>query len=1025
MNEKTPNYTLGENGEFIVKNYNFSKPFSGFFPGIAGLYGKPMWAFYVNRAQGICSMGIDGKDGAILEFQPANKAYTLTSTYGFRTFLKINKDGNTYYYEPFSEASDYHRENLMAIGHSDLYIEEKNHTLGIAISVRYFCIPGEPFSALARELTIKNDSDSNMSFEVLDGIPFILPFGFSEWLAKGMCNTIQAWMHVLNLKNKIPLYKLKVVVADKPMVVEVEKGNFYIGYHFNNENKPELITPIVDPSIVFGKNLDLHVPYKFFNKENFEIPQDQVCEGKTPSAFGYIKIEIPAHSKKEINSLIGHADISMLNNISKTVLDKEYFYKKLQEAKKNVQEIQDNMSTESSSYAFNLYCKNTFVDNTLRGGYPITLKDGANPTVLHLYSRRHGDIERDYNSFSLQASYYSQGDGNFRDVCQNRRNDIWFNPDILDANIKTFVNLIQLDGYNPLHLKGDSFTVKKVPKELYMLKDFFIKSFTIGDIIEYVDAKKINTGLSRKDLVQKVVSIAEKDPQAEFKEGYWVDHWTYIADLFDSYRSIYPERYWNLFTKNDYTFFDSPAVVVTKKQKMVEKEGKIRQYTSVIEDKKKKELIYSRKESPNKVRTRCGKGSIYKTTLIAKLLTLIANKYATLDPFGIGIEMEADRPGWYDALNGLPGLFGSSTCETFELKRMVSYIKEALDNIGDRKIVLPVEVADFLEGLFKDINKKELYREKVKYGISGKETSFSIEKIKSGLEKLIKTINSAIDKAYDNSTGLYNTYYINEVKSLKPLKYKNRSLPAFLEGQVHALRIMQDQKKAKALYNAVRKSGLYDTKLKMYKVNASLENESLDLGRVKVFTPGWLENESIWVHMEYKYLLELLRNDLYEEFFVDLKNALIPFQNPEIFGRNILESCSFIVSSANPESSLHGTGFLPRLTGATAEFIHMWLWMCLGKKPFIVNEKGELNMKFEPIICDWLFTQEGIFSFNMLGNTRVVYHNPQQKSTFGPNAVKPFKIMLDNITIEGDVVPAPYAEQIRNRQIKRIDIYLG
>jgi len=37
----------------------------------------------------------------------------------------------------------------------------------------------------------------------------------------------------------------------------------------------------------------------------------------------------------------------------------------------------------------------------------------------------------------------------------------------------------------------------------------------------------------------------------------------------------------------------------------------------------------------------------------------------------MGIEMEAGKPGWYDALNGLPGLFGSSVGETAELIRLI------------------------------------------------------------------------------------------------------------------------------------------------------------------------------------------------------------------------------------------------------------------------------------------------------------------------------------------------------------------
>ena len=32
----------------------------------------------------------------------------------------------------------------------------------------------------------------------------------------------------------------------------------------------------------------------------------------------------------------------------------------------------------------------------------------------------------------------------------------------------------------------------------------------------------------------------------------------------------------------------------------------------------------------------------------------------TLDPMGLGIEMEAGKPGWNDAMNRLPGVLGSS-----------------------------------------------------------------------------------------------------------------------------------------------------------------------------------------------------------------------------------------------------------------------------------------------------------------------------------------------------------------------------
>ena len=67
-----------ENNKFVIENYQFAKPFSSFFPGIAGQWGIPIWAFYVNRGQGLAGFGVSGKDSPVMEYFPANKAYQLT-----------------------------------------------------------------------------------------------------------------------------------------------------------------------------------------------------------------------------------------------------------------------------------------------------------------------------------------------------------------------------------------------------------------------------------------------------------------------------------------------------------------------------------------------------------------------------------------------------------------------------------------------------------------------------------------------------------------------------------------------------------------------------------------------------------------------------------------------------------------------------------------------------------------------------------------------------------------------------------
>ena len=87
----TEKYAWVEEDKFVIENYNNFKPFESFLPSIAGFWGKPIWVFYVNRGQAISSFGSKDKDGAILEFVAANKAWRLTSIQGFRTFLKIDE----------------------------------------------------------------------------------------------------------------------------------------------------------------------------------------------------------------------------------------------------------------------------------------------------------------------------------------------------------------------------------------------------------------------------------------------------------------------------------------------------------------------------------------------------------------------------------------------------------------------------------------------------------------------------------------------------------------------------------------------------------------------------------------------------------------------------------------------------------------------------------------------------------------------------------------------------------------------
>ena len=1059
--ERKPKYYLNNKDEFVIENYNYAKPFANFFPGIAGKYGIPMWVFYVNRGQCVSSFGIKDKDQAILEFFPANKSWQFVSSQGFRTFIKIKSKGEPIYYEPFHNGYvnlKYQLINSMRISSDKLILEEENHTLGIKTRIEYFNIPNDTYAGLSRIVSIENTGNKPKSIQLIDGLAQIVPFGTHNFFLKKLGRTIEAWMNIDNLDNDIPFYKLDVDPTDRPEVVHIDGGNFYLGFHFNG-TKPELIRPIVDPEAVFGAVTDFSYPEQFLASRKFLYPAKQMTKSKTPSALLLLNLELKPKEQKTFYSIIGQARNTKTLNTSVPKITKfGYIEMKLGENLELINKLKNDVLTNSSSREFNLYSGQTYLDNIMRGGYPEIFKSGL---VFYLYSRKHGDLERDYNKFHLQPTYLSQGNGNYRDINQNRRNDCWFNPEVKDENVIFFMNLLQADGFNPLVVKPDSFLFKegidlhKLLENIVNQNDinkvdaYLKKPFTPGELIFFIEENKINIKGSYDNFLDIILAASLKTQEAEHAEGFWTDHWTYNLDLIESYLGIYPEKVTELFfEKKVFSFYDNAEIVRPRSERYILYNGQPRQLHCLSLDAIKKEMLRKRLHNPHLVRTEHGNGQVYYTTLIAKLLSLAANKLASLDPFGIGIEMEASKPNWFDSLNGLPALFGSSICETFELKRLLEMIKQLLENSPTNEIELAEEIAQFIKQLSllfsedafsfwdKSNTLKENYRHNSRFGFSGNSAHLLKNDLSSLLAAALKKVEAGLKNAFNKTTGTYTSYFINKVVEfdlikehyVKPKKFVQIPAPLFLEGQMHALRLSQDSKQAANIYKATKKSALFDKELKMYKVTASLNAMPEEIGRCRVFTPGWLENESIWLHMEYKYMLELLKTGLVNEFYDEFKNVFIPFQSPQKYGRSILENSSFLVSSAFPDKKLHGNGFVARLSGSTAEFLQIWLIMNIGAKPFSLDINGQLVLTFKPYLPGWLFNSKGRYAFNFLSKIQVTYHNPGRKDTFGKNNAKISRVILfENETpveINSATIPSPYAQKIRSRQIKKIDIYL-
>jgi hypothetical protein len=1093
--------------EFIIKDYNNSKSFASFLPAIAGLWGKPLWVYYVNRGQAIANFGVRDKDGAMVEFVAANKAWRQTALQGFRTFYKVNG----VFYEPFRNLPNLKAHKIsqtMYIKAHSVRLVERNETSGIETQAVFCTLPGENFPALLRKLSIKNISSEAKKIECIDGLPMLLPWGTRDWMLKSLSRLAEGWCAGVNYSpNAVPYYKLPVEALDRPEIVPLYGAHFYCGL-IGGSGIPQYC---VDPDTVFGEQRDFDFPAAFIGQNTFTINTKLRGKNKTPSAMGYFSLELaPASGSDKADaiyySMIGHCgDCQDVDNAASLLSQNGFFEAREQENAGLMNNIVSSVRTKSAYRQFDTYCAQNFIDNALRGGFPVTVSDN---TAYYAYSRVHGDMEREYNSFVVLDEYFSQGNSNYRDINQNRRSDVFFNQNVGDDNIHYFVNLIQSDGFNPLKVLGVRFVFETEENKKHFLDDFarnvqtinpgFAEKFTayiagsltIGDLFNFIEENKITLS-DREAVLASLLKYTRKIGLAEHGEGYWSDHWHYNTDLIENYLAIFPDRFEQLLIgRHDYIFYDDCYFVEPRSVKYVLFRDQPRQIRAVRRDPEKAALIASRKRDPNAVRKNFGVGDVYYTNLLGKLLSLIANKYASLDPDGLGIEMESGKPNWCDALNGLPGLFGSSSAESLELLRLVSFLNRGLAGINPMTTT-PVAVEIFK--LLKDLvqitqtatdnfsfwdqthTAKESFREETRLGFCGSEENCAIGVIREMLiifeQKLLKgraaieriSVNGIVPTCFafnpetfridehsenrrseaakarekatpaaDNQAGATAAVMAIAGEKTPPIiisSFKRKDLPLFLEGPVHYLRLCPERRIAEDFHRNMLASPLYDQKLRMIKINAPIASAGQDIGRITVFTQGWLENESIWLHMEYKYLFELLRNGLAAEFFSIARTALVPFFDPNVYGRSIMENASFVVSSAHPDEALHGQGFVARLSGATAEFISMWIAMTSGLRPFTLTG-SELCLGLQPCLPADFFTADGTFLFCFLGSCEVVYHNEAHRDTFGPQAVQAQSYRITYAdgtteTIEGSLIRGKKALAIREGKVRRIDVTLG
>ncbi|MBN3490406.1 hypothetical protein JV173_02640 [Acholeplasma equirhinis] len=1006
-----------QNQSYIIEDYQKDKPFASFLSGIAGKLGKPLWSFYINRGQAISSFGLRDKNGAILEFYPGNLAYMYTRTIGFRTFVKVNDRIHEFFKED-------NKNQKMIIDRHQLMIEETNEQLGIKVEVTYYTLPNMTFAGLARKVVLKNLKKEPQSLLLVDGLAQILPAGIDYGGYKAVSNLLQSWMLALDYKDYL-FYKLSASTEDTAEVKKVDFGNYY----FTKQDKVKQSKYVYDYRLIFKNDSSLQLPHGLDEKNLFNGHQTHI--NQVPSGFTMSEFDL-TESYTQV-SVIGHAENrNDLETIVKTLTLKDLLSKQ-EENKKLHDELLDDIKTETAHPIFDAYLKQCYLDNLMRGGVPLPIETKDGFGAYHLFSRKHGDLERDYNFFSLEPRFYSQGNGNFRDVLQNRRNDLLFYPEIDDFNIYQFGSLIQADGYNPLSIEGIKFRYEGKPFGIKELDEVLKDLFSLGMIAEVL----VKTPLNLEESMHQILKDSKVEFIAHFGEGYWQDHFTYLYDLIELYLAIYPDKEKKLlFDDMKYPFFKSPVDVKPRDQKYVlTKQGKVRQYDAIKHHHGQPDTWLK------------GRDATLRVNLIGKLITLILSKFGALDPLGIGIMYEAGKPGWNDAMNGLPGLFGSGVGETIELRKLTKFVKKLLLKYQTEPVYILKSTAELGSNLkiAKDfetrIDALEHYREVLKADQEVYEyTASSFINLIDHLDEILK---EGIKKAKDLAPVIptYLTYEAKEFEKIQkdgqdiigdyglPLvrvkSFELNPIVPFLEAPARYLAKLAKTEEAKEIYNAVKQSKLYDQKMKFYQTSVPLDEMPDEIGRIKAFQKGWLERESNFLHMTYKYVLSLIKAGLYDTFYDETETNFTCFMDPKVYGRSPLENSSFIVTSSNLDKTKHGQGFVARLSGSTSEMLSIWRYMFLGKDLFKVID-GNLTFELHPILRKDYF-KDGKVRTNLFKTIEVEYINTSNSNTYDKGVlISHYELVKDDVreVILGSQIKGLKAEEIRNKKFNKIIAYI-
>ena len=785
------------NGEdfFVIKNFSQMRPFF-----MTLVSATDHWLF-VSSSGGLTA-GRKNPDNALFPYYSDDKITESSATTGSKTIIKVETEDAIKVWEPFNK----NHEGIYSITTnlyknregSQLIFETINEDLGLTFQY------GWGFSekyGIVKTANLKNNSDTTVIVEVLDGVQNVLPSGVGQPLQSSRSSLVDAYKRaILDNDSTIGIFALSSMIIDKAEPSEALQATTVWSTGLKAEFV--LLSSLQIDAFKYGNSVAGEDDIKaekgaFLIKSTFKLKSKEtkdwliVCEvSQSAAAIEKLKKELlnstnmeelvredVLKNKENLRQKIGLSDGIQLSNdrlssgrhFSNVLFNImrggtfDDIYEIDTEDLKNQIKVMNKVAHKKMSSILDALPKK-IAHHELRHFLVATKQEKMLRYYLEYlplsFSRRHGDPSRPWNYFSIETkdddgNPVKNYEGNWRDIFQNWEALAYSFPEYTLGMISKFVNASTIDGYNPYRISKEGID---------------------WEVIE------------------------PNDPWSYI--GYWGDHQViYLCKLLEISQNYHPERLAELLQSKIFTYANVPY--------------RIKGYDAIISNSSDTiDFDHGLEAEINKRVEKIGsdgkliwndKGQLLKVNLTEKLLVMALTKLYNFIPEA-GIWLNTQRPEWNDANNALVGN-GVSMVTLYYLRRFLDFARKVYSTQAAQEFELNKPVFDLLVALrnglkqyeanldssFNDEERRDFmdffgvagehYRTSAYAGFSGYKKKISTKDLLEFFELAQQFLEHSI-RANQREDKLYHAYNLIETPEGKTTV---SHLYEMLEGQVAVL----------------------------------------------------------------------------------------------------------------------------------------------------------------------------------------------------------------------------------------------